>query len=52
LTEQADLRYINDCEMPKARIGRFSKFKTDEVDALVAAGKADIKPSADDMGDA
>ena len=35
--------WINEREMPTARIGRFWKFKREAVDAWVQAGKAAIE---------
>ncbi len=39
--------WINGRQMPAHRIGRFWKFKRDEVDAWVRAGKAAIKDRSD-----
>lgn len=39
--------WINGREMPAHRIGRFWKFKRDEVDAWVRAGRAGIEDRSD-----
>ena len=39
--------WINDREMPAHRIGRFWKFKRDEVDAWVLAGRAALNDPND-----
>jgi excisionase family DNA binding protein len=42
--------WMRDRGMPRARIGRFWRFKKDSVDAWVATGQAAIEPALDERG--